>query len=81
MQLFNHATVQPCNRSIVQSLAVSRMTVQWYKALRCSSRLVQLFIRSATVQLRSQKVVGHWSRATILPIALTAGLLATIAVP
>ena len=32
MQLFNHATVQPCNRSIVQSLAVSRMTVQWYKA-------------------------------------------------
>ena len=50
MQLFNHATVQPCNRSIVQSLAVSRMTVQWYKALRCSSRLVQLlFNRSTTI--------------------------------
>ena len=85
MQPFIHATVQPCNRSIVQSLAwqFSRMAVQWYKAsvVQSSSRLVQLFSCSATVQLRSQKVVGHWSRATILPIALTAGLLATIAVP
>ena len=34
MQPFIHATVQPCNRSSVQSLAwqFSRMTVQWYKA-------------------------------------------------